>query len=334
MTEPRPGCSSTPTPTPQSPARRGWFHLPPQLSWKRLRWPTLLSLLLVHVLALLAFVPHYFSWSGIALLLVGVYVFGTLGINIGFHRLLTHRSFKTPRWFERTLAVIGICNLEGSPINWVANHRKHHQHADDEPDPHSPVIAFLWSHVGWLLVRNPSSNNAEVCGRYARDLCKDRFYFWLERRLKWTWIYLAHAALFFVAGFFVGGWIGGDIASGLRLGVSWLIWGVLVRTVVVWHITWSVNSITHLFGYRNYETGENSRNNWIVGLLALGEGWHNNHHADQRSAAHGHRWWEFDATYLTILLFSRIGLATRIIPPSHRLKDRKTAEPHHHSHAL
>src|SRR6185503_1643119 len=109
----------------------------------------------------------------------------------------------------------------------------------------------------------------------------------------------AHAAVFYLAGFAVGAYTAGP-AAGARFGASLVVWGVVVRTVVVWHITWSINSVTHLWGYRSYETGENSRNNWIVALMSNGEGWHNNHHADQRSAAHGHRWWELDVTYTTI----------------------------------
>jgi stearoyl-CoA desaturase (delta-9 desaturase) len=273
-----------------------------------------LTIVAMHLAALFAVFPWLFSWTGVILAVAGVYVFGTLGINICYHRLLTHRSFKTPRWFERSLSLLAMCCLEGSPIAWVANHRMHHQHSDKEPDPHSPVVAFLWSHIGWMLVENRDVNRRETLARYAADLCRDRFYFRMTKRRRWLLVYAAHVLLFFLAGASVGSAMGGP-ALGAQMGLSWVIWGVFVRTVLVWHITWSVNSLTHLAGYRNYETNENSRNNWLVGLLAMGEGWHNNHHADQRSAAHGHRWWEIDMTYWTILLFKRVGLATSIVPP-------------------
>lgn len=287
-----------------------------------MRWATTISIAGVHLLALLALWPALFSWSGVLLAFAGLYVFGTLGINICYHRLLTHRSFETPRWFERCLAVLALCCLEGSPVWWVANHRMHHQHSDKEPDPHSPVVAFLWSHVGWMLVENRDVNSVETCGRYARDICKDPFYFALARRNRWLFVYAAHMLLFFGAGVGVGMLLGDGPRAALLLGASWLVWGVFVRTVLVWHITWSVNSLTHLAGYRNYETNENSRNNWFVALVSNGEGWHNNHHADQRSAAHGHRWWEVDVTFLTILLLKRVGLATAVVLPK-KLEEMK-----------
>jgi fatty-acid desaturase len=121
--------------------------------------------------------------------------------------------------------------------------------------------------------------------------------------------------LFFAVGFTIGWLAGGQPSAGVQLGLSWLVWGVFVRTVVVWHITWSVNSLTHLWGYRNYKTSDNSRNNWLVGLVAHGEGWHNNHHAEQASAAHGHRWWEIDVTYLTICCLEAVGLAHDVVRP-------------------
>lgn len=303
---------------PPAPRRSGplrWIRLPRGVTWKRVRWPAAASIAAVHAAAILAVFPSLFSWTGLILALAGVYIFGTLGINICYHRLLTHRSFKTPKWFERFLSLLAMCCLEGSPIAWVANHRMHHQHSDKEPDPHSPLVAFLWSHVGWMLVENRGVDSPGAYWRYARDLCKDRFYRVLSRRQRWLLIFVGHALLFYLAGFAVGTASSGAVEAGLWLGLSWIVWGIFVRTVVVWHITWSVNSLTHLAGYRNYETSENSRNNWLVGVLAMGEGWHNNHHADQRSAAHGHRWWEIDMTYLTILLFKKVGLAWNVIQP-------------------
>ena len=270
---------------------------------------------MIHLASLLAFVPWFFSWTGVVLVFIGHHLFGMLGINLCYHRLLTHRGLVLPKWLEHTFAVFGVCCLQDSPARWVAVHRKHHQHSDEQPDPHSPLVAALWGHIGWLMIENRELNNLSFYDRYARDILRDPFYMFFERRLMWLWTYVAHATLFFVAGLAIGWASTGRYMGGVQFGASLLVWGVLVRTVVVWHITWSVNSLTHLWGYRNYDTDDNSRNNWLVGLLSHGEGWHNNHHAEQASAAHGHRWWEFDITYWTIRLLERVGLATDVVEP-------------------
>lgn len=303
-------------PKPSSPS----LAHPSTVNRRKILWPYAISLSVYHLLALLALVPWLFSWTGAALALGGLYVFGTLGINLCFHRLLTHRGFNCPRWLEHGLALLGVCCLQDTPARWVAVHRLHHQHSDDEPDPHSPLVTFLWSHVGWLLVENRQVNSVLTYDRYARDVLKDPFYFAFERNLLWVWVNLLQWIVFFSAGFIIGT-LSGSWMDGLQFGLSLTVWGIFVRTVAVWHITWSVNSATHLWGYRNYETDENSRNNWLVALLSNGEGWHNNHHADQRSAAHGHRWWEFDVTYLTILLLEKVGLVTDVVRPSHNTAD-------------
>jgi stearoyl-CoA desaturase (delta-9 desaturase) len=173
------------------------------------------------------------------------------------------------------------------------------------------------------MVKNDELHKISMYERYARDILRDPFYLRLEKRLLWVWVYLVHAVLFFLAGLGIGWWLTGEYMDGVQFGLSLLVWGVFVRTVVVWHITWSVNSITHMWGYRNYETGENSRNNWFVALVSNGEGWHNNHHADQRSAAHGHRWWEFDVTYITIRMLRLIGLARDVVMPNVKVPEPK-----------
>jgi len=150
--------------------------------------------------------------------------------------------------------------------------------------------------------------------RYAKDLLRERFYMNLERRLFWVWINFALWVVFYTVGFALGWATTGDVMGGVQFGLSLLVWGVFLRTVLVWHITWSVNSVTHLWGYRNYDTDENSRNNVFVGLWSNGEGWHNNHHAQPRAAAHGHKWWEFDVTYLTIQFLQVVGLAHDVVP--------------------
>lgn len=281
----------------------------------RINWVTVTLVGGVHLFALLALLPWFFSWSGVALALLGCYVFGTLGINLGYHRLLTHRSFKCPMWLERTLALLGVCCLERSPGSWVATHREHHQHSDLETDPHTPLKTLFWGHMGWVFVDDPQHMSTQVYDRYARDLFRDPFYMRLEKGFYWAQIYAMHAMLFLAAGFAVGLLApGGSLQEGVRMGLSYLVWGVFVRTVLVWHITWSVNSFAHVWGYRNYETRENSRNNWLVALVSNGEGWHNNHHADQKAAAHGHKWWEFDVTYLTINVLQCCGLAWDVAP--------------------
>jgi len=183
-------------------------------------------------------------------------------------------------------------------------------------------VTFFWGHIGWLATENDETDSFLLCERYARDIYAQPFYLGLERRLRWLWIYLAHALVFAAIGFGLGLLLTGgrNLLEALRISLSVLVWGVAVRTVLVWHITWSVNSLSHLFGYQRHQTGENSRNNWFVALISNGEGWHNNHHADQRSAAHGHTWWELDITYLTILALERVGLAKNVIRHDRRAK--------------
>lgn len=275
-------------------------------------WPNVILIGVYHLLAAVAFLPIYFSWTGVIVAIVTARLAGLLGINICYHRLLTHRGFKCPKWFEHVLAVIAICCVQDTPARWVAVHRRHHQHADDQPDPHTPLVSFFWSHMGWVFFKNPELSRLGIYDRYAKDILRDRFYVRLERNAMQLQIVAAQWLLFFVAGFLAGLAIENTVREAALFGVSIMLWGVAVRTVFVWHQTWAVNSITHLWGYRNYETDEDSRNNLFIGYLAHGEGWHNNHHAYPRSARHGHHWWEIDTTYLTIKLFEKVGLASDI----------------------
>lgn len=280
-------------------------------------WRYALSIGVLHLLALAALVPWLFSWTGLVLFIGGVYFYGGLGINIAYHRLLTHRSFQCPRWVERTLVLIGVCCFEDAPGSWVATHRLHHNESDKKPDPHSPLVSFFWSHVGWLLVENRDIRCVSAFDRFARDVLRDPFYMRLQRSALPIWIYAAHAAVYFLAGLAVGWAMTGAWIGGLQFGLSLLVWGVILRTVFVWHISWTVNSLSHLFGYRSYETGENSRNNWLVAFLTSGEGWHNNHHADPASASNAHRWWEIDPMYGVIRLMEICGLASNVVRPRH-----------------
>jgi fatty-acid desaturase len=292
--------------------------MPISVTW---RWA--IGLGIYHLLALLAFVPWFFSWTGVVAAVLGFYVFGVFGINIGFHRLLTHRSFNCPKWFEHVLAILGVCSLQGPPAFWVAAHRRHHHHADEQSDPHSPLVNFFWAHVGWLLVSAGLYAPLGWKFQYAKDLLNDPFYQYLER--SYVWVVLSSWIAFLAGGVIAGLLIAGGMQA-LQFGASLWLWGIVVRTVIVWHVTWSVNSVTHLWGYRNYASDENSRNNIFIGILAAGEGWHNNHHADQRSAKHGHLWWEFDLTYVIIRHLAAIGLCNRVIMPAAKLASARVKQ--------
>ncbi len=282
-------------------------------------WPYASGIVLYHLLALLAAVPWFFTWGGVTLALAGLFVFGTLGINLGYHRLLTHRGLICPKWLERTFVVLGVCCVQDTPARWVSVHRLHHQYSDEPGDPHSPLGSFVWGHISWLMVEASELAKLRIYERYAKDILADRFYRSLERRWRWVYIVLASWVVFFAAGF-VGASAAGDAApEALRVGGSFLVWGVFLRTVLVWHITWSVNSLAHVWGSQRYATGDSSRNNLFVGYISNGEGWHNNHHADPRSARHGHAWWELDVTWLTIRLLGMVGLARRIATPKPEL---------------
>ncbi|MFM8572344.1 MAG: acyl-CoA desaturase [Pirellula sp.] len=282
-------------------------------------WPYALSLLAVHLLGILAFFPSLFSWSGLVVAIATHILFDGLGVSIGYHRLLTHRGFECPKWLEHFIALCGICTLQDSPARWVAVHRMHHQHSDHQPDPHSPWVDFLWGHVGWLLFVDRRHDGVVHFERYARDLLRDPFYFRLERKLVWFWIYLAHAAAIVLVGYLFGLATTGRNSDALLLAASWFTWGVIARTIFTLHVTWAVNSVCHTWGYRNYETRDRSTNSWWVAFFTFGEGWHNNHHADQRSAQHGHRWFELDPSWWFINLMARVGLAWNLIGPRQAL---------------
>ncbi|QDT12124.1 acyl-CoA desaturase [Planctomycetes bacterium K23_9] len=282
----------------------------------RVMWEYVAVLSSVHVVALLAFLPWTFSWlftwSGVAFAILGHFVFGMMGVTIGYHRLLTHRGFTAPKWLEHTLATLGMCNLQDSPARWVAIHRMHHQHSDHQPDPHSPLVSFLWGHMGWVVCRHKDLDRTSHYERYVRDLLRDPFYLKLERRGGWFFVFLGHSILITTVGAIVGYFAAGEP---LRYAASWTVWAVAVRTVFVLHGTWAVNSLSHVFGYRNYKTRDESTNNWLVALWSHGEGWHNNHHAEPRAAAHGHKWWEFDMSWRIIQFMEMIGLAKNVVRP-------------------
>jgi sn-1 stearoyl-lipid 9-desaturase len=258
-----------------------------------------IALALIHLGACAGALPVLFSWSGVAIAAGLYYLTGAIGICLGYHRLLTHRSMRLARPLEYLVATLGVLALQGGPIAWVATHRAHHAFSDTERDPHNAQRGFLWSHVGWLYRRNPARLSRSEEHRFATDLLADPYYRFLE-----TTAVLWQAALVVVL-FAFGGW-------------SWVVWGVFVRLVATYHVTWLVNSAAHLRGYRTFRGPgrDRSTNNWWVALLAWGEGWHNNHHAFPFSARHGLRWFELDATWWTIRLLVWLRLARDVKLPS------------------
>jgi len=270
----------------------------PQLNYR-----TAIGLGLIHVGALAAVFPVFFSWSGVAVAVVLAWVTGGLGITLGYHRLLTHRSFHVPKAVEYALAVCGVLALQGGPTDWVATHRKHHAFSDRDGDPHNSALGMAWAHIGWLVLANKDRVKDGEFKRWAEDLQRVPFYRFLDRYM------LAIQVLFALALFAIGGW-------------SWVIWGVFVRLVLVYHVTWLVNSAAHGSGYQSYASGDRSRNCWWVALVAFGEGWHNNHHAFPSSARHGLAWFEFDLTWLTIRIMRFLRLAHNVKIPTPEMLSR------------
>ncbi len=277
-------------------------HSRPRFRLRHLDWPVTVAIVLLHVGCVAA--PFVFSWSALVVAILLLLLTGPIGITVCYHRLLSHRSFRTPKWFEYVLTTCGCAAGQGGPVTWVGTHRLHHKHSDDEQDPHSPRHGFAWSHVFWCLYRQQVLHWTPAGA--ARDLNRDCGLRLLDRFHIIPQLVLIAAC-----------WLGGTWAAALGLhtsGISWVVWGVCVRTVFVYHSTWFVNSASHTWGYRNYETGDGSTNLWWVAVLSFGEGWHNNHHGDQRAASHGRRWFEFDPTYWIIVAMSWVGLARDIVP--------------------
>jgi fatty-acid desaturase len=280
---------------------------------RRFNWRYIATVGSYHLLALLVFLPWFYSRTGVALAIAGVYLFGSVGINLCYHRLLSHRSFSCPLWLEHSFAILAMCSIEDTPARWVATHRQHHHRADTQPDPHSPMVNLFWSYMGWLFVENTDLYRHSAFDRYARDIIRDPFYRWIERYA--AWITLAQSPIYFAAGFLIELSLGGTIAEAAQFGASIWLWGVVIRIILVWHVTWCGNSFPHMFGYRNYQTNDNSRNNALVALITNGEGWHNNHHADPSSASNQRHWWEMDLTYYFLRGLAGLGLAWDIQLP-------------------
>jgi stearoyl-CoA desaturase (delta-9 desaturase) len=253
-----------------------------------LNWTSALFLGLFHVGAIAAF--FFFSWKALLLAIFLWWLSGSLGIGMGYHRLLTHRGYKCPKWVEYFLTTCATLSLQGGPIGWVATHRLHHQTSDKVGDPHSPRDGGFWAHIGWVITGKSNHNRTTELFPYVPDLRKDRFHLWIS---KWHLVPLVALA---VVVFVVGGW-------------SCLLWGVFLRTVVGVHATFFVNSATHMWGSQRFQTGDNSTNNLWVAIFTWGEGWHNNHHAQPQSARHGLAWYEFDMNWYGIAALRTLGLA-------------------------
>ena len=241
---------------------------------------------------------EWISWTELGLFLAFYFLTG-LGITIGFHRLLTHRSFEGGPMLKATFLILGSMAVQGRAIDWAANHLKHHAFSDQEGDPHSPLEGFFHAHVGWLFSAPPADRE-----RYAKKLIDDPIISFVDRT------FLVWVGLGLLIPYLIGGWEG-------------LLWGGFVRIAFVNHVTWAVNSVCHTFGDRPFDIKDMSRNNWIVGLLAFGEGWHHNHHAFPAMAYHGMGWRQFDLSAIVIRLLSKLRLARNVKMPSGELVERR-----------
>ncbi len=269
---------------------------PVTLSPARPDWPTIMLLGVFHALAIPAL--FHFSWGAFAVFFA-FYLITAGGITLGFHRYFTHRSFKAGKPLEYVMAVAGTLALQGSIWRWVAHHRMHHAFSDTDKDPHNARRGFWYSHFIWLLKSDPRFDDPIVMRKYARDIISDPVLRTLSKPMVFIGLQVILGLILWAIG---GFWV--------------MMWGIFARLVFVYHVTWLVNSAAHKWGYRNYEVNDLARNNWWVGLLALGEGWHNNHHAMGESARHGHRWWEFDSTWLVIKTLAAFGLVWDIKSPA------------------
>lgn len=270
---------------------------PPPHPWD---YKTIAVLAVVHLGALCA--PFFFSWSALLVAFL-CYSVTALGITLGYHRLLTHQSYKAPRWLGRLIVFLGSQSAQAGPCAWVAIHRAHHARSDQEDDPHDASRGFWWSHLGWMLVITPRRLDPDFTRRLARDVVEDPFYRFLDR------YFLPLCIGTGVVFFFLGGW-------------PWVFWGMFARIAAVFHATWLVNSAAHGMGYRSYRTGDLSTNNWWVALLTFGEGWHNNHHAFPTSARHGLGKWELDISWLILRMLEKMKLISDLKVPSAQKLDR------------
>jgi len=260
---------------------------------------------IIGVIVAMVLLWNQYVFTSDLILLAVFYVLTVLGITIGYHRMLTHQGFQT-FWPVRLFFLIcGAMAWEGTPSQWAATHIRHHAHSDEEGDPHSPLEGFWHAHFGWLFMLS----NIEDPKKYAPQLLKDPVVRFVDKTIL-VWFVLSLALPFAL-----GGWTG-------------LVWGGFVRIFLMNHVTWSVNSICHTFGKKDFQTTDESRNHWVVGLLALGEGWHNNHHAFPKSAFHGLKWWQVDGSGLLIALMEKLGLVWKVERVSPKALQAKESQDH------
>ena len=270
---------------------------------RRIHWTNFLILVTFHVLAAAAL--FYFSWQNLLVFLVLSYLAESLGVGIGYHRLLTHRSFKAPKWLEYTLTTLGTLSIQNGAIDWVTTHRLHHAHTETDHDPHSPRHGAFWAHVGWIFRGTAQQHDEATVKHYVPDLLKDKFHVFLSR-----YYYVPSIVLGLIL-MAAGGW-------------TMVLWGIFLRTVFGWHSTWLVNSATHLWGTRRFETRDDSRNNALIAAVTFGEGWHNNHHAYPRSARHGLSWYQIDANWIQIRLLEMLGIVKDVYAYSEKEEKEQT----------
>ena len=251
-------------------------------------WITTFFMCAFHIGAIVALFE--FGWKSFLVAILLWWIAGSLGIGMCYHRLLTHRGYKTPKWVEHVMTICATLAMEGGPIFWVATHRIHHQNSDKDGDPHSPRDGGFWAHMGWVLTGRAMHNKSNGLLPYVPDLRKDKFHVWIS---EWHWVPLTVLGLGLLA---FGGW-------------QYVLWGIFLRTVVGLHCTWLVNSATHMFGTQRFMTGDTSTNSFWVAMLTFGEGWHNNHHAIPLSARHGLAWYEIDFNWWGICALRTLGLA-------------------------
>ena len=272
---------------------------------QKVNWVTSLILVGLHIGAVGAF--FCFSWKVFFVALALHWVAVGWGISLGYHRLHTHQSYQCPRWLEYFFAVCGTMTLEGGPMFWVGTHRLHHAKSDQPGDPHSPREGAFWSHMGWIVFGETNHNN-KIMAKYAPDLARHKFY-WVLNKYHWVPVVITGLML---------------LAFG---GLPMFLWGFCLRIVYGLHCTWLINSATHIFGKRRFETSDDSRNSFILAVLTFGEGWHNNHHAHQTSARHGMLWHELDISWITLKLLRSVGLVwgIRLVKPEALVMEQKAA---------
>jgi stearoyl-CoA desaturase (delta-9 desaturase) len=268
---------------------------------RRLDWVKSIPFFFVHVVAVVGVFWLGFSWSGLALAMF-LYFLRMFGVTAGYHRYFSHRTYKTSRWFQFLLALLAVSTVQKGVLWWASHHRLHHRVSDQPGDVHSvKQNGFWWSHMNWIL----SNKHNDTDQDRVKDLMKYPELVWFDK-----WHHVPVVALA-VGLFLIGGW--------------WaLIWGFFVSTSLLWHGTFTINSLTHVFGKQRYVTGDNSRNHWFLALITMGEGWHNNHHYYQRATNQGFFWWEVDVTYYILRGLQAVGLVWDIhTPPKHVLESNR-----------